>query len=172
MATQTMNTCFDRMRKAAARGDVEGVRGAWAAYARENPSPGISAENEFMAQMGEALDTLARINPSSLPENLIGAMLAFQGKLLLRIQRHIEGELEHLDRQHSGVPMNDTVAEIWLPRLSRIQTSILETSKALATTTHTLGLAAAPRPVLKRRAGGKVIDFREERDALSVRPCR
>lgn len=130
-------TRYDRMAAAAAKGDVDGVFAAL--------SDGRLPCEDDCAQAFEhsraALETLAADDPRKLVQFRYQKMLAFQGSLLLRAQRYVEQSIKESDQRYGLGDIPPQIAKDWLPRVSRIQQEVRETSRSLGAVLHTFSLA-------------------------------
>ena len=122
---------------AAKRGDVDGIFDVL-----NQELPPTSDYAKAMDELRKMLERAGKKNPEKLVELLFGRMLAFQGFLLIRVQRFIDEGIKNHDRRcpnQGDIP--DKIVEVWMPRLSRIQHEVRETTRIYATVRHALLLA-------------------------------
>ncbi len=128
-------TRFNLMLEAAERGDIEAVF----KIAEAGPCP-MADEPDAMKALRVALDKLSE-NPPELVETLFTRMLVLQGWLMIRCQRHIERAIADSDQRYGASDLPHDICETWMPRLSRLQAEVRETSKAMASVRHTMHLS-------------------------------
>ena len=128
-------TRFNLMLEAAERGDIEAVF----KIAEAGPCP-MADEPDAMKALRVALDKLSE-NPSELVETLFTRMLVLQGVLMIRCQRHIERAIADSDQRYGASDLPHDICDVWMPRLSRLQVEVRETSKAMASVRHTMHLS-------------------------------
>jgi hypothetical protein len=142
-----------RMADAASRGDVDGVF----AQLKDGLLPQEDDCSEALKHSRTAMETLAADEPKKLIEFLFSKMLVFQGALLLRAQRHVDDLIQQDDKKYRVGDLPSAVADVWLPRVAKIQSEVRETSRTFAAVLHTLALADTnntekrkpPRPELR-----------------------
>jgi hypothetical protein len=158
--TATSPNRYEKMAAAARRGDIDGIFAAM----QESPMP-CADTPEAMAELRTALANIGKDDPTELIVALYRQMLLAQGFLMIRTQRYIDAVIKDHDEQHRGsadVPRD--IADVWLPRLSRIQLEVRETARAFAATMHALALSRQTNIPDRPKASGRVVHL------TSVRP--
>ena len=144
---------YQKMAEAASRGDVDGVFAAL----KDGRLPLEDDCSEALKHSKSAMEALAAEDPSRLIEFLFSKMLVFQGALLMRAQRHVDELIQVDDKKYRAGDLPASVADVWLPRIAKIQSEIRDTSRTFGAVRHTLALAESgsaenrkpPSPVLR-----------------------
>lgn len=146
------------MAAAAKAGDIEGVLDHW--YVDE----GDRDLAYVMCYARDAMRSLAKRDPKHLVQYAFNRMLVSQVDLMMRVERRIHTEIAAYDKYRADSGLPTEVTSEWLPRLERIQETIQQTSKNMATTLHALSLAQDGTK-LERKKGGNVVPMHPQNDA-------
>jgi len=147
-------TRYSLMLEAAERGDIDEIF----KIAEKGPFP-MSDERDAMKALRVGLQKLAA-NPPELIEAMFARMLVLQSWLMIRCERHIERGIAESDRKYNDQEIPPEICDTWMPRLSRLQAEVRETSKAMASVRHTLSLSE--HGPLKHQAAKNVIRMSDQ----------
>ena len=127
---------MQRMRDAAERGDV-------ASLIEDLEADSCMANNAYdFALLKKALEKLRKDNHRKLVSEALSRVLAFETYMMARCQCMIVRTLKGEDalKPNGDLNLSPLMANEWLPRLTRIHRGVLETSRALAATTHVMAM--------------------------------
>jgi len=145
-------TRTEQMLEAAKRGDIEGIFKVADPFADSGPD-----QQDAMDALRVALEKLAG-DPERLVEELFSRILQHQAYLMIRVQRYVDRSIAENDKRYPGLgDIPQSIADEWLPRLSRLQHEVQATSKCWASVRHTFALSQ--HGPIKHRHAANVIHF-------------
>ena len=147
-------TRYSLMVEAAQRGDIEAIF----KIAEDGPCP-MADERDAMKALRVGLQKLAA-NPPELIEAMFTRMLVLQSWLMIRCERHVERGIAESDQRYNDGQIPPEICDTWMPRLSRLQAEVRETSKVMASVRHTLSLSE--HGPLKYQAAKNVIHITDQ----------
>ena len=100
---------------------------------------------DFLRELRTAMQTATSHSPEATIKFLMNRILIFDGLLLVRAQNCVEKGLQRLDRSmpQSTGEIPEDIANIWLPRVAKLEDSVKSTCRLYSQIMHVLELAQA-----------------------------